>query len=105
MAWIYLLIAGIFEIGWPLGLKLAHNSDIKLFWILFAVIAMALSGFLLYLAQRDIPIGIAYIVWTSIGAVGTFIVGVAAFGDVLSLAKTFAVLLILSGVAILKLSH
>ncbi len=104
MAWLYLILAGIAEIGWPLGFKLAQNSQIKIFWILFAVIAMALSGYLLYIAQKSIPIGTAYVVWTSIGALGTFILGVLFFGDPLTLIRSFAIILILSGVIILKIS-
>lgn len=104
MAWLYLILAGIAEIGWPLGFKLAQNSQIKIFWILFAVIAMALSGYLLYISQKSIPIGTAYVVWTSIGALGTFILGVLFFGDPLTLIRSFAIILILSGVIILKIS-
>lgn len=104
MAWLYLILAGIAEIGWPLGFKLAQNSQIKIFWILFAVIAMALSGYLLYIVQKSIPIGTAYVVWTSIGALGTFILGVLFFGDPLTLIRSFAIILILSGVIILKIS-
>ena len=105
MSWIYLIIAGIMEIGWPLGFKLAQTSNNKFAWLSVAVVSMALSGYLLYLAQRDIPIGTAYVVWTSTGAVGTFLVGVLFFGDPLTLLRSFAILLILSGVIILKLSH
>ena len=79
MAWLYLILAGISEIGWPLGFKLAHNSQYKFVWIIFSAFAMALSGYLLYLAQREISIGTAYVVWTSIGAIGTFVLGVAFF--------------------------
>lgn len=60
MSWIYLIIAAIFEIGWPLGLKLADTTNNKVAWICFAIIAMALSGYFLFLAQKHIPIGTAY---------------------------------------------
>ncbi len=66
MGWIYLFIASIFEIGWPIGLKLAEISSNKIFWIIFASITMALSGILLYFAQKSIPIGTAYAVWTGV---------------------------------------
>lgn len=66
MPWIYLLIAAIFEVGWPVGLKMAEISTIKIGWIIFAVIAMTLSGVFLYIAQKDIPIGTAYAVWTNL---------------------------------------
>jgi quaternary ammonium compound-resistance protein SugE len=66
---------------------------------------MALSGWLLWLAQREIPIGTAYAVWTGIGAAGTFVVGVLYFGDVSSLVRWLGVALILGGVLMLKLGH
>jgi len=61
MAWIYLLIAAMFEVGWPVGLKFADTPDnTKYFWIIFAIITMTLSGVFLYFAQKQIPIGTAY---------------------------------------------
>ena len=65
---------------------------------------MALSGYFLWLAQQNIPIGTAYAIWTGIGGVGTFIVGVLFFGDALSLMRILGVLLIIIGVATLKFS-
>ena len=105
MNWIYLIIAGIFEIGGPLGFKLAHGSNFKIAWIALSVISMALSGYFLYVAQKTIPIGTAYIIWTSIGAIGTFIIGVAMFSDPLTFMRSFAILLILSGIIILKIAN
>ena len=103
--WIYLFIAAIFEVGWPVGLKMAQNGQCKVLWILFAIITMALSGYFLFLAQKQISIGTAYAVWTGIGMIGTFFIGIAFFNDMLSLARFFGVLLILSGVIILKICH
>lgn len=104
MAWIYLILAGIFEIGWPVGLKMAQTSHAR--WgIIVAVVFMAVSGSLLWLAQRQIPIGTAYAVWTGIGAAGTFLVGVFCYGDPSSLARYFGVALIVAGVITLKLAH
>ena len=105
MGWIYLLIAGIFEVGWPLGFKLADVTNNKIVWILFAVIAMTLSGYFLYVAQKNIPIGTAYAVWTGIGTIGTFLIGIIFFHDACSLFRFLGVLLILSGVVMLKLVH
>ncbi len=105
MSWIYLIVAGLFEIGWPLGFKISQASDKRLAGITMAVVCMGLSGFLLWLAQRDIPIGTAYAVWTGIGAAGTFLIGVYMFGDAGSLGRYFGVLLIVSGVVTLKLAH
>jgi quaternary ammonium compound-resistance protein SugE len=105
MAWIYLILAGLSEIGWPLGLKLAQSASTRALGISIAVIFMAISGFLLWLAQRQIPIGTSYAVWTGIGAAGTFVVGVVFFEDPTSLGRYLGILLIIVGVATLKLSH
>lgn len=103
MSWIYLLIAAIFEVGWPLGLKIATQSQHQILWIIFAIITMALSGIFLYLAQKQIPIGTAYAIWTGIGASCTFIIGVVAFHDALSLMRVLGVILIIGGVICLKI--
>jgi quaternary ammonium compound-resistance protein SugE len=105
MSWIYLFVAAIFEIGWPLGLKLSQVSKYRAMPILLAALAMALSGLFLWLAQKQIPIGTAYAVWTGIGAAGTFLIGMAFFGDAVTLGRTFGVSLIIAGVVTLKLSH
>lgn len=105
MAWIYLFSAGLFEIGWPLGLKLAQKGDYKLSGISLAIVSMSISGYLLWLAQKQIPMGTAYAVWTGIGAAGTFLVGVLFFSDPSSLLRYIGVLLIISGVITLKLAH
>jgi len=106
MAWIYLLIAALFEVGWPVGLKLADTlSPAKYLWIIFAIIAMALSGVFLYFAQKQIPIGTAYAIWTGIGTIGTFLLGILLFHDTTGLIRFLGVLLILSGIVILKLCH
>jgi quaternary ammonium compound-resistance protein SugE len=104
MAWLYLLIAATFEIGWPLGLKLAQSPGRAILGIGLAATSMALSGLFLYLAQRDIPIGTAYAVWTGIGAAGTFLVGIALFADPATFGRIAGVALIVAGVATLKLS-
>lgn len=105
MAWIYLIIASVFEVGWPLGFKL---SDVypQRFWtyILLAIVCMALSGLFLYLAQKTIPVSTAYIIWTGIGAIGTFILGVAFFGDSASLLRMGFALLILVGIVGLEMT-
>ena len=69
MAWLYLIAAGLFEIGWPVGLKLSQTPGRLVLGVVIAVVCMAASGALLWLAQRAIPIGTAYAVWTGIGAV------------------------------------
>jgi len=105
MAWVYLILAGIFEIGWPVGLKMAQEEGTRLLGIALAVLFMAISGFLLWNAQKSIPIGTSYAVWTGIGAAGTFLVGVFFYGDPGTLGRYLGVLLIISGVITLKLAH
>lgn len=105
MAWLCLIVAGIFEWGWPVGLKLGWtDKGMHLGWVFFAVVCMALSGVLLLVAQRTIPIGTAYAVWTGIGAVGTFILGILVFGDSASLWRFFFAGMIVTGIIGLKLS-
>jgi len=105
MDWILLLVAGFFEIGWPLGLKLSQTMSSKLFGLSIAVLSMSLSGLFLWMAQKTIPIGTAYAVWTGIGAAGTFIVGVIVFKDATNIFRIMSVMLIILGVVGLKLSH
>lgn len=105
MAWAYLVLAGLFEIGWPIGLKLGGTESLsRLLWIGFALACMLASGFLLLLAQREIPMGTAYAVWTGIGAVGAFVVGVIAFGDASTAMRWASVGLITAGIVGLKLA-
>lgn len=101
--WLFLFAAGLFEIGWPLGLKLSDVSGMKWWGIGMAVVSMSASGLLLWLSLKGIPIGTAYAVWTGIGAVGTFVVGVVFFGDPSILVRWAGVGLITLGVVFLKL--
>lgn len=105
MSWVYLILAGLFEIGWPIGLKLAQGTENRVFGVTVAVICMAISGALLWLAQKEIALGTAYAVWTGIGAAGTFLVGVWFFGDATGVGRYLGVILIISGVVTLKLAH
>ena len=105
MAWIALFLAGLFEIGWPVGLKIAQAPETRVSGILVAVFCMTASGALLWLAQRQIPIGTAYAVWTGIGAAGTFLVGVVVYSDPTSFLRYLGVALIIAGVIALKLGH
>lgn len=104
LAWAYLLIAGVLEIGWPLGFKLSQTTSYRITFILMAVVCMALSGFFLWLAQRVIPIGTAYAVWTGIGAAGTFLIGILAFNDSMAMMRILSFLLIVTGVIGLRMS-
>lgn len=105
MNWIYLVLAGLFEICWPLGFKLSQTMPSKIPGILLAAISMSFSGVLLWLAQKTIPIGTAYAVWTGIGAVGTLLVGIVYFGDSASIGRMLSALLIVIGIVGLKLAH
>jgi len=105
MAWIYLILAGLLEIGWPVGLKMAQNDKTQILGISIAIIFMGCSGFFLWLAQKQIPIGTSYAVWTGIGSAGTFLVGIVFYQDPTSLGRYLGIVLIISGVATLKLSH
>lgn len=105
MHWVLLLIAAIFEVGWPLGFKLSDVHPEK-FWlyISLAILSMALSGVFLYFAQKTIPVSTAYIIWTGIGAIGTFLIGICWFDDSASLLRMFFALLILVGIVGLELT-
>ncbi|MEQ5876570.1 MULTISPECIES: multidrug efflux SMR transporter [unclassified Pseudoalteromonas] len=105
MAWLYLIVAGLLEIGWPVGLKMSQEADSRWLGIAIAVAFMVASGFMLWLAQKDIPMGTSYAVWTGIGAAGTFLVGFLFYGDAATFGRIAGVLLIISGVITLKISH
>ena len=105
MAWLYLVVAGLFEIGWPLGLKKGWGPDgVQAGWLVFAIVAMTISGALLMMAQRAIPMGTAYAVWTGIGAVGAFVTGVLLLGDSASALRIVSIALIIAGIIGLKLA-
>lgn len=103
VAWIALLMAGLFEIGWPVGLKVSQQPGRFAFGIVLAAVCIFISGALLWYAQKTIPIGTAYAVWVGIGAAGTFLVGLAFFGDTATLVRVLGILLIVGGVVTLKL--
>ena len=101
MHWILLVLAGLLEVGWAIGLK--SSQGFTRFWPSVAtLVLMALSFFLLASALKHLPIGTAYAVWTGIGAAGTFLIGVAVFGDALNWGRILGVLMIVGGVIVLK---
>ena len=105
MAWLYLVVAGLFEVGWPLGLKKGWTAGgLQVWWVLFAIVSMTVSGALLMMAQRAIPMGTAYAVWTGIGAVGAFVTGIVLFGDSASAMRVVSIALIVAGIVGLKLA-
>lgn len=106
MAWILLIIAGLFEIGWPLGFKLASMHSRYFIWFIgLSILSMGLSGYFLYLAQKSIPIGTAYVIWTGIGAIGTVLLGILFFHDSANIFRLLFLSLILIGIVGLKLVH
>ena len=106
MAWIQLIIAGLFEIGWPLGFKLASMHSKYFIWFIgLSILSMGLSGYFLYLAQKSIPIGMAYVIWTGIGAIGTVLLGILFFHDSANIFRLLFLSLILIGIVGLKLVH
>jgi len=102
MAWIYLTVAGLFEIGWAIGLKYTDGFT-RLLPSLWTVASMVLSIVLLGLALRTLPVGTAYAVWTGIGAVGTAVLGIYLFAEPATVARLVCIGLILSGIVGLKL--
>jgi quaternary ammonium compound-resistance protein SugE len=105
MAWLYLIAAGLLEIGWPIGMRLSGQPATRVLGIAMAISLLALSGLLLWRAQLEIPMGTSYAVWTGIGATGTFLVGVCCFGEPLSFGRAIGALLIITGVVTLRLTH
>lgn len=102
MAWIYLLLAGLTEIGWAVGLKYTEGFSKPIPSVL-TVLSMMLSLGLLGFALRSLPLGSAYAIWTGIGTVGTVIFGIAFLGESFSVAKIACVALIVAGIVGLKL--
>ena len=103
MPWVLLVIAGLFEVAWAIGLKYTEGFT-KLWPSVGTLAAMALSVVLLGLAMRTLPVGTAYAVWTGIGAVGTVILGIVLLGEPASAARLACVGLIVAGILGLKLT-
>ncbi|MBX3512813.1 MAG: quaternary ammonium compound efflux SMR transporter SugE [Xanthobacteraceae bacterium] len=102
MAWISLLIAGLFEVGWAIGLKYTGGFS-KLWPSVWTIAAMIVSLVFLEYALRTLPVGTAYAVWVGIGAVGTAILGMWLFGESRDLARIVCLMLIVAGVVGLKM--
>jgi quaternary ammonium compound-resistance protein SugE len=102
MSWFILIIAGVFEICWAVGLK--YSDGFTKFWpSVFTVVSMILSFVLLSFSIKEIPLGTAYAVWTGIGAVGTAILGIFLFSESSELIRLFFIFLIVAGIAGLKI--
>ena len=102
MAWVYLSIAGVFEIGWAIGLKYSDGLSKPVPTVL-TVIAMGFSLWMLSIAMKAIPIGTAYAVWTGIGAVGVAILGMVLFGESREVLRVLCLFMIIAGIVGLKL--
>ncbi len=101
MAWIYLIIAGLFEIGWAVGLK--YTDGLTRLWpSVWTAASMAVSVVLLARALRDIPVGTGYAVWTGIGAVGTALLGMILFDESRDVMRLICILLIVAGIVGLR---
>lgn len=103
MAWAYLTFAGIFEIVWAFAMKQSHGFT-KLWPSTVMVVAMIASFVFLTLSMRSLPLGTAYTVWTGIGALGTFVLGIALLGEPVTLLRIGAAILIVSGLIFMKLA-
>lgn len=103
MSWSILVVAGLFEVAWAIGLK--YTEGFTRFWpSVGTALAMVTSIVLLGLAMRALPVGTAYAVWTGIGAVGTVILGIVLFGEPANAARLACVALIVAGILGLKLT-
>jgi len=104
MAWVVLAVAGLFEVGWAIGLK--YTEGFTRFWPSAATVAaMVVSVVLLGWAMKTLPVGTAYAVWTGIGAVGTVVLGIVLFSEPATVARLLCVALIVAGIVGLKVTH
>jgi quaternary ammonium compound-resistance protein SugE len=97
MNWVILIIAGLFETAWAIGMKYS-NGFTKLYPSLFVVVTMSISVYLLSVSLKSLPVGSAYAVWTGIGAVGTAILGIILFGESKELIRICCIFLIIVGI-------
>ncbi|HZJ97518.1 MAG: quaternary ammonium compound efflux SMR transporter SugE [Alcaligenaceae bacterium] len=103
MPWLYLLIAGVFEIVWAFSMKQSHGFS-RFIPSVITISAMIISFWLLAIAMRTIPLGTAYTIWTGIGAVGAFLIGITLLGEPVNFLRILAALLIVSGLILMKMS-
>lgn len=103
MAWVVLIFAGIFEIVWAYSMKLSDGFT-KLTPSIITIVFMLLSFGLLAYAMKALPLGTAYVVWTGIGAIGSFVVGILILGEPISALRMLAAVLIVSGLVLMKIA-
>ncbi|MDR3627257.1 MAG: quaternary ammonium compound efflux SMR transporter SugE [Ignavibacteriaceae bacterium] len=102
MNWVILVIAGLFETAWAIGMKYS-NGFTRLYPSLFVIITMSISVYLLSVSLKTLPVGSAYAVWTGIGAVGTAILGIILFGESRELVRIICIFLIITGIIGLRI--
>jgi quaternary ammonium compound-resistance protein SugE len=103
MGWVILVVAGLFEVGWAIGLK--YSAGFTRIWpTIWTVLAMIVSLWLLGIAMKGLPVGTAYSVWVGVGSVGTVILGIVLFGEPASPMRLISVAFIIAGIIGLKLS-
>jgi quaternary ammonium compound-resistance protein SugE len=102
MAWVIVVIAGLFETGWAVGLK-ASAGFTRLWPSVWTAVSMIISVGLLGLAMRSLPLGTAYAVWTGVGTIGAVILGIVMFGEAAGVLRLAAIALILAGIVLLRL--
>ena len=103
MAWVYLIIAGILEVVWACSMKQSEGFS-RLGYSAVTIAGMLGSFVLLSMAMRTLPLGTAYTIWTGVGAIGAFIIGIVFLGEVVSPMRILAAVLIVSGLVLMKLS-
>ena len=103
MNWAILVVAGLFEVGWAIGLKYTQGFT-RLWPTVWTVGAMIISLWLLGIAMKTLPVGTAYGIWVGVGAVGTVILGILLLGEPASVARVVSIALIIAGIVGLKLS-
>lgn len=103
MAWVYLLIAGVFEIVWAYSMKLSEGFS-RPWPSAITIVAMIASFALLSLSMKSLPLGTAYMIWTGIGAVGAFVLGILVLGEAASAMRIFAATLIVAGLVLMKVA-
>lgn len=104
MAWLYLTLAGVLEIVWAYAMKQSAGFT-RLVPSLITLVAMAGSFWLLATAMRTIPLGTAYPIWTGIGAVGAFLVGIVLLGEAMTPLRLVAAVLLVSGLVLMKIAN
>jgi quaternary ammonium compound-resistance protein SugE len=103
MAWVILVIAGLFETGWAIGLKYTEGFT-RLWPTIWTILAMIVSLWLLGIAMKSLPVGTAYSIWVGVGAVGTVILGIVLLGEPANAGRLISIMFIIAGIIGLKLA-